>query len=89
MSAVKDHINDIDNRLATIEGHIKGVRQMVSEGKSCDAILLQLTAIKGSIEKLSKLVIIEHAKHCVKKSIEEQNMAEYDEFVEVLSKYLK
>ena len=32
----------IDNRLATIEGHIRGVRQMVVDEKDCADILLQL-----------------------------------------------
>lgn len=88
MSAIQHNIVDIDNRLATIEGHIKGIRQMVADGKSCDEILLQLTAIKGSIEKLSKKILIEHANTCVKTAVELQDMEEYDHFVDVLEKYL-
>lgn len=88
MSAIEHNIVDIDNRLATIEGHIKGIRQMVNDGKSCDEILLQLTAIRGSIDKLSKKILIEHANTCVKTAIELQDMEEYDHFVQVLEKYI-
>ncbi|HPG92423.1 MAG TPA: metal-sensitive transcriptional regulator [Clostridia bacterium] len=88
MNAVHKNRNEIDNRLATIEGHIKGVRQMVADDKNCDDILLQLSALKGSIEKLSKMILIEHANTCVRKSVEQQNLDEYSHFVEVLSKYL-
>lgn len=79
---------NIDGRLATIEGHIRGVRQMVAEGKNCDEVLLQLTAIRGAIDKLAKVVLIDHANICVRRAVEEKDLEEYSHFVEVLSKYL-
>ena len=47
---------EADNRLATIEGHIKGVRQMIADGKDCPDILVQLSAIEASIKSLSKTI---------------------------------
>jgi DNA-binding FrmR family transcriptional regulator len=88
MNAIQHNKTDIDNRLATIEGHIRGVRQMVAEGKNCDEVLLQLAAIKGSIEKLSKLILLEHANTCIKRAVQEQDLEGYMHFVDVLSKYL-
>ena len=40
----------LDNRLAAIEGHVRAVRQMLTEDKECEDILLQLSAIQGSLE---------------------------------------
>lgn len=88
MSGIKDHIKDIDTRLATLEGHIRGVRQMADAGKSCEEILLQLSAIKGGIEKLSRAVLLEHAENCVKTAIEHNDTAEYDHFIQTLTKFL-
>lgn len=85
---VKDHISDIDNRLATIEGHIKGVRQMVADGKSCDSILLQLKAVKGALDSLSKQLLIKHATECVQEAVNNHDEKEYSDFLEVLSKYI-
>lgn len=85
---IQHNSKEIDNRLATMEGHLRGIRQMVTDGKSCDEVLLQLTALKGSIDNLSKKLLIEHAKICVRYAIENDDLSEYDEFITILSKYI-
>lgn len=78
----------IDTRLAAIEGHVKGVRQMVKDGKSCEEIILQLSAIEGSVNKLAKIIIKDHLNHCVKESIENGESDILERFNTVLEKYL-
>lgn len=78
----------IDNRLAAIEGHVKGVRQMVREQKDCEDIILQLSAIEGSVNKLAKVIIKDHLNHCVKESIENGESDILERFNTVLEKYL-
>lgn len=85
---IKHNSKDIDNRLATMEGHLRGIRQMVADGKSCDEILLQLTALRGSIDNLSKKLLIEHAQTCVRFAVENNDLSKYDEFIAILSKYI-
>ncbi|QUH26456.1 metal-sensitive transcriptional regulator [Serpentinicella alkaliphila] len=58
---------DIISRLRTIKGHISGIEKMVDEGKECSDILVQITAIKSSIEKVGLLIIEDHAKACILK----------------------
>ena len=62
----------IDNRLAAIEGHVRAVRQMLTEDKECEEILLQISAIEGSLSKLGKIILKEHLNHCVKEGIERE-----------------
>lgn len=78
----------IDNRLAAIEGHVKGVRQMVKDEKDCEDIILQLNAIEGSVSKLAKLIIKDHLNHCVRESIENGESDILERFTTVLEKYL-
>ena len=54
----------LDNRLAAIEGHVRAVRQMLTEDKECEDILLQLSAIQGSLEKLGKIILKDHLNNC-------------------------
>ena len=54
----------IDNRLAAIEGHVRAVRQMMAEDKSCEDILLQISAIEGSLNKLGKIAADRGFKLC-------------------------
>ena len=58
---MSSHYNKaLDNRLAAIEGHVRGVRQMLADGKECEDILLQISALSGSINKVGKLLLKEH-----------------------------
>ena len=77
----------IDNRLATIEGHIRGVRQMVVGEKDCADILLQLSAIESSVQKLSKAILKNHIEHCVKDSVTNGDLTALDKLNQVLDKY--
>lgn len=78
----------IDNRLAAIEGHVRAVRQMLKEDKECEDILLQISAIEGSLNKLGKIILKEHLNHCVKEGIEQGDTDILDRFNTVLDKYL-
>lgn len=78
---------DIINRLRTIKGHIQGIEKMVEEGKPCDDILLQITAIKSSIEKVGMIIIEDHAKEClIKDNISSE---EVDIIIKNIIKFLK
>ncbi len=78
----------VDNRLAAIEGHVRAVRQMLKEDKECEDILLQISAIEGSLNKLGKIILKEHLNHCVKEGIERGDTDILDRFNTVLDKYL-
>ena len=56
---------DVIKRLKTIRGHIQGVEKMIDDGKNCDEIMQQLTAIKASVEKVGWLIIRDHAADCL------------------------
>lgn len=56
---------DIINRLKTIKGHINGIEKMIEEDKSCDEILLQIAAIKSSIQKVGLIIMEDHAMECL------------------------
>ncbi len=62
---------DVIKRLARIEGHLRGVRRMVEEDKSCPEVLLQLAAVRAALDKVSRLVFEDHVETCVSKAIKE------------------
>ena len=78
---------EADNRLATIEGHIKGVRQMIADGKDCPDILVQLSAIEASIKSLSKTILKNHIENCVKDSVAKGDLSALDKLNAQLDKY--
>lgn len=82
-----DMKKDIIFRLRTIKGHIDGIEKMVEEGKTCDEILLQIAAIKSSIEKVGYSILENHAKECLI-NIEKQGV-DVDEVNKVIKSILK
>lgn len=77
----------LDTRLASIEGHIRGIRQMVKDQKDCADILLQMSACEAAIKKASKELLKNHIEHCVKDGVEAGDMSVIDRLEEVLDKY--
>ncbi len=60
---------EILDRLSRIEGHVRGVRKMLEEHKSCDDILIQLAAIKSAIANVTVKLIEGHMDTCVKDNV--------------------
>lgn len=78
---------NIVNRLKTIKGHIQGIEKMVEEGKSCEDILLQIAAVKSSIEKVGMIIIEDHSKECLLK--EGTTVEEVDRVLKNIIKFMK
>ena len=64
-------IKEVSSRLAKIAGHVQAVKRMVEEEKSCEDILLQIGAVKGALEKVSRLMLEGHLEGCVLEGIRE------------------
>ena len=47
----------IKNRINRIIGQLKGVEKMLEEERSCEDVLLQISAIKKAIDSLTKVVV--------------------------------
>jgi DNA-binding FrmR family transcriptional regulator len=56
---------DILNRLATIEGHLKGIRKMVDEDQYCVDILKQAYAVERALQKFESALLEGHLNSCV------------------------
>ena len=56
-------------RLAKIEGHVRGIRRMIEENKECPEVLLQLVAVRAAIDKVSRIVLEDHMKTCVAQAV--------------------
>lgn len=56
---------DLMNRLATIEGHLKGIRKMVEEDQYCVDILKQAYAVERALKKFESALLEGHLGSCV------------------------
>ncbi|WP_048001046.1 metal-sensitive transcriptional regulator [Lactiplantibacillus herbarum] len=55
----------IQTRLKRSAGQLDGVMRMMDEERPCEDVLVQLSAVKSSIDKAMKLVIARNINNCV------------------------
>ena len=52
-------------RLRRIEGQVRGLERMLSEGRECEDVLTQLMAVRSGLEQVSLLLLDHHVKDCL------------------------
>ena len=53
------------NRLKTSRGHLDAVIRMVEDEAYCPEVMKQLSAVQGSLERASRIVLRNHLETCV------------------------
>lgn len=59
------HQTAVLNRLKTARGHLDAVIRMVEEDTYCPELMKQLSAVQGSLERASRIVLRNHLETCV------------------------
>ncbi|KRN95353.1 metal-sensing transcriptional repressor [Companilactobacillus kimchiensis] len=75
----------ITSRLKRSRGQLDAVLRMMDEGKPCDEVLMQLSAVKSSVDKAMKLVIAQNIRsksNCK----DEQQLAELQKSLDLMLK---
>jgi DNA-binding FrmR family transcriptional regulator len=53
------------DRLARIEGQVRGIARMVEEDRYCIDVMTQINAIQAAMDKVSLGLLDAHARHCL------------------------
>ena len=56
---------ELDSRLARIEGHVSGIRRMLSAGDDCDSLLVQASAVRSALNGVLVGLMEAHLESCV------------------------
>ncbi len=80
---------DLSQRLAKIEGQIRGISRMVDNDVYCDDILNQITAVQSAIGSVRNILLESHIKSCVLEGIEKNENEIIDELMGTLKRMLK
>src|SRR5436309_11640159 len=79
------HKSAVLNRLKTARGHLDAVVRMVEGDTYCPDLMKQLSAVQGSLERASRLVLRNHLETCVAAAMQAGRTAEIvDELMEAL-----
>ena len=64
------------NRLSRIEGHVRGIKTMINEGRDCPEVLIQIAAIRGALDRVARLILDEHLSECITRASVEGGIEE-------------
>ena len=68
-------------RLRSIEGHVRGVTQMVSEDGYCIDVLQQTKAVHAALSKIETLLLDRHLQHCVTTAVRSEKPHERERVI--------
>ena len=78
------------DRLARLEGQKRGIARMVEEERYCVDILTQTAAVRSALKAVERLVLENHAHHCVEAAIDSGDAAtqreKFNELIALLQK---
>lgn len=56
---------DVQNRLARIEGQVRGLRRMLDDGKDCKDVVTQLSAVQAALDRVGFRLMSAGLRHCI------------------------
>jgi CsoR family transcriptional regulator, copper-sensing transcriptional repressor len=59
------HRQKVLARLARIEGHVRAVKRMVEQDKSCPDVLVQIAAIRSALNGVGRVILDDHMRGCM------------------------
>lgn len=87
MELPDETIKDISNRLKRVEGQVRAVERMVTEGRDCREVITQLTAATKAMEQAGFVLIAAGLTWCLEDP--ERSAAEGYELADVQKMFTK
>lgn len=78
------------DRLARLEGQVRGITRMIQQDRYCVDILAQTAAVRSALKGVERLVLENHARHCVEAAIAsgapDEQREKFNELIALLQK---
>ena len=87
---MQDHKEATLKRLTRIEGQVRGIARMIEEDRYCVDVLAQTAAVRSALAGVERLILQDHAAHCVEGAIQsgdaEDQRQKFDELIQIVLK---
>jgi DNA-binding FrmR family transcriptional regulator len=60
-----EHHQQVINRLARIEGHVRAIKRMVEEDTPCPDVLIQIGAVRSALNSVGQVILEDHMQSCI------------------------
>lgn len=58
-------VENLQDRLSRIEGHIRGIKRMLNDKEDCEALLVQMSAVRSALNQAIIKLLEGHMETCV------------------------
>ena len=76
------------NRLARIEGQVRGVSRMVEEERYCIDVLTQISAIEAALDRVALGLIDDHTRNCIADAKGDERGEKLNELLSALGRFV-
>jgi CsoR family transcriptional regulator, copper-sensing transcriptional repressor len=80
---------NVVNRLAKIEGHVRSVKEMASNGRDCGDLLIQIAAIRSALDSCGKLILKDHVEGCVVEAVKKGDETVIEKLNQAIDKFIR
>ena len=88
--SVNDDVDRVLNRLRRIEGQVRGLQRMIEEGKDCELVLTQLSAVKSALDRVGIHLISHRMRDCLESGSDvEIDQTAMERAFEIFLKYVE
>lgn len=60
------HMDNVASALNRIEGQVRGIKKMYEEGRECEQITQQISAIQSALKRVAREILTDEAVRCAK-----------------------
>lgn len=61
----RERVEELRGRLSRLEGHIRAINRMLEEGRDCQSLLLQVSAVKAALNQVTVKLLEGYVEGCL------------------------
>ncbi|MEX1125621.1 MAG: metal-sensitive transcriptional regulator [Acidimicrobiia bacterium] len=81
--------DDYLQRLARIEGQVRGLQRMINEDTYCIDVLTQINSVSAALRGVAVGLVDEHVRHCVREATDAGDVVTADRMVTEATKAIE
>ncbi len=66
-------VQQVLNRLARIEGHVRAIKKMVAADTPCPDTLVQIAAVRSALNGVGRVILEDHLQGCMVEAVEKDS----------------
>lgn len=76
------------NRMSRLIGHLESIKKMISDGRDCSEVLIQISAVRSALDGVSKVILKDHIEHCIMDAVMENDMEAIEQLNKAIDKLI-